>query len=102
MYDVGTNVAVNKTASHLSSLNFADFLWTADKAVDGCTNQSDPDGAKCCSASEGVGASNYWKVDLEEQYSVGLIIIYGRNDQGKGKDCINTMYQCHTLLIAMY
>ena len=81
----GTNVALNKTATQNTDLNFAGFLWTADKAVDGCTNQDNPDGERCCSASQGTGAANYWKVDLGAQYNVELITVYGRSPGSKRK-----------------
>ena len=73
---------MNKSASHLSSLNYAGFNWTADKAVDGCLLRDDPDTQQCCSCSEGAGTDNFWRVDLGQQYTVNDIVIYGRQPAG--------------------
>lgn len=78
LFVAGINVAEGKNATQFTSLNYAGFDWTADKAVDGCVNQDDPDNQKCCSASQGVAASNFWRVDLGQAYTVSLIVVYGR------------------------
>ena len=72
----GANVALNKTATQFSDLDYI-FFWTADKAVDGCSLRDDPDNQECCSATQG-GMENFWTVDLEQQYLVNRIAITAR------------------------
>ncbi|XP_060588341.1 multiple epidermal growth factor-like domains protein 6 [Ruditapes philippinarum] len=69
------NVALSKDATQLG------VYWAPGRAVDGCSLNDDPDTQLCCSASESAdptGSDNFWQVDLQEVYSVGLIVVYGR------------------------
>jgi hypothetical protein len=69
------NVALKKVATQLGT------YWGPERAVDGCSLNDDPDTQLCCSASESAdstGSDNFWQVDLQEVYSVGLIVVYGR------------------------
>ena len=74
-----TNIALYKNATQLGT------FWGPEKAVDGYPLPSNPDDPEQqhCSASEGGtpdGTDNFWQVDLQGLYSIGLIVVYGRTD----------------------
>ena len=81
---VPENVARGKTASQHADLFWNNFTWTADKAVDGCVTQADPDSSGCCSCNAGSGHNSYWKVNLGEKYSVINVTVIGR-ELGTGR-----------------
>lgn len=77
--NAGTNIAVGQNTSQKQSLFYNDFMWTADKAVDGCYDRLSPDVSKCCSSSESaVFTENFWKVDFDVVYSLMKVVVYGR------------------------
>ncbi|KAH3781701.1 hypothetical protein DPMN_159603 [Dreissena polymorpha] len=80
------NVARVKNATQLSAFNDETngFVWTADKAVDGVVPERSPEVDKCCSASQGNAADNYWEVHLGGMFMVGRINIIGRTDNKPG------------------
>ena len=80
------NVALGKPAEQYNDLDYG-FIWSADKAVDGCLDRNNPDVQACCSASEPQTADeeqyNYWKLNLTREYEVKRIIVYGRTGMFK-------------------
>lgn len=61
----------------------AGTYWPAGRAVDGCLLRDMPDTQNCCSASNVTVAqktTNYWKLNLQEQFEVQQVDIYGRHD----------------------
>ena len=75
---IATNVAFNKTASQLQTVNQNGFEWTADKAVDGCILRDNPEIQRCCSSTQGTANVNFWMVDLGRPYIISELIIYGK------------------------
>ena len=91
------NIALNKTASQEPyTLTYNGYKWEASLAVDGTMN-FDTNGCRCCSCA----CSNYvdlnWKLDLGQNFSVGLIAIQGRQDGSYGK--LIDISHWHKLLI---
>ncbi|KAL3880528.1 hypothetical protein ACJMK2_032762 [Sinanodonta woodiana] len=74
------NFALNKSASQSSTLNYKDFQWTADKAVDGNTSGENPDASKTCSATNNYLGNHTWEVDIGFLIIVKTITVYTRND----------------------
>ncbi|KAL3879755.1 hypothetical protein ACJMK2_032041, partial [Sinanodonta woodiana] len=76
------NFALNKYASQSTTLNFNNFEWTADKAIDGNSNGSNPDISKTCSATSFTASDGIhtWDVDIGFQIIVTTVTVYGRND----------------------
>ncbi|KAL3879933.1 hypothetical protein ACJMK2_032209, partial [Sinanodonta woodiana] len=75
------NFALHKSAKQSTTLTYNGFNWTADKAVDGNNNGSDPDNSKTCSATEVVFMNHTWEVDLGVDILVTKITVYGRSDR---------------------
>ena len=76
---------MGKPATQHTDLYWAEFNWTADKAVDDCLDRTDPEFSRCCSASQVMPPQkqdNYWRLNLTRQYEVERIVIYGRNRSG--------------------
>ncbi|KAL3879932.1 hypothetical protein ACJMK2_032208, partial [Sinanodonta woodiana] len=78
------NFALNKYATQSTTLNYRNFNWTADKAVDGNSDGSNPDISRTCSATSVTETySNHtWEVDIGFQIIVKTITVYGRTDAG--------------------
>ncbi|XP_045206721.2 multiple epidermal growth factor-like domains protein 10 [Mercenaria mercenaria] len=77
------NIALNKPATQLGA------YWPADKAVDGCILRDNPELQQCCAASDGGllgGSDNFWQVDLQQAYIIGLIVVYGRASTSQGSE----------------
>ncbi|KAK3594320.1 hypothetical protein CHS0354_028702 [Potamilus streckersoni] len=74
------NFAFNKSAKQSSTLVWNNFNWTADKAVDGNTNGSNPDESKTCSATTDMWGNHTWEVDIGFLIIVKTIIVYKRSD----------------------
>ena len=83
---LGTNVALRKPATQSNDVNYAGWIWTADYAVDGCTDRDQPDSQYCCSTSipKEQETENKWSVDLLGPYVIDRIIIFGRS----GRICV--------------
>ncbi|KAL3879744.1 hypothetical protein ACJMK2_032030 [Sinanodonta woodiana] len=78
-YGLGTlNFAQNKPAVQSSTSQYY-FEWTADKAVDGNSNGSEPRKSMTCSATKynGTVANHTWEVDIGFQIIVKTITVYG-------------------------
>ena len=77
---VDVNVALGKPTEQLSDLEYI-WIWSSDKAVDGCNSAANPNDptAQCCATSEGF-MNNYWKVYLLNTYLVHRIAVYSRGD----------------------
>ncbi|KAL4229451.1 hypothetical protein ACF0H5_012489 [Mactra antiquata] len=79
----GVNIATFQSASQRKDLLYSGFLWTADKAIDGCNDRSVPEVSRCCSSSEEVDlGDNFWRVDFNETFPIMRIIVNGREDFG--------------------
>ncbi|KAL3835863.1 hypothetical protein ACJMK2_021324 [Sinanodonta woodiana] len=76
------NLALNKFAYQSSTLLYNGFQWTADKAVDGNTNGSDPDNSRTCSATNMSQGNHTWEVDIGFQILIKTIIVYERTNTG--------------------
>ncbi|KAL3880530.1 hypothetical protein ACJMK2_032764 [Sinanodonta woodiana] len=75
------NFALNKFAKQSSTLSNY-FPWTADKAVDGNTNDGgNPDESKTCSATAGPYGTQTWEVDFGFLIIVKTITVYERTDK---------------------
>ncbi|KAL3880529.1 hypothetical protein ACJMK2_032763 [Sinanodonta woodiana] len=75
------NFALNKFAKQSSTLSYY-FPWTADKAVDGNTNDGgNPDESKTCSATAGPYGTQTWEVDFGFLIIVKTITVYERTDK---------------------
>jgi len=83
MFNISENVALNGVASQLNALNFFGFLWTADKAIDGCREAANSDTTRCCSCSDPftapLGGVNFWRVDFTTPQSIMRVLIVGRS-----------------------
>ncbi|KAL3879721.1 hypothetical protein ACJMK2_032007 [Sinanodonta woodiana] len=77
------NFALHKSAVQSTTLYYKNFYWTANMAVDGNSNGSDPDNSMTCSAtthSGSVKVNHTWEVDIGQQIILKTITVYGRND----------------------
>ncbi|KAL3879719.1 hypothetical protein ACJMK2_032005, partial [Sinanodonta woodiana] len=76
------NFVQEKPAVQSTILDYK-FNWTADKAVDGNSDGSDPDNSMACSATaENKSMTNHtWEVDIGFQIIVKTITVYGRTDK---------------------
>ena len=74
-------MAYRKPATQSNDVHYAGWIWTADYAVEGCTDRDMPDLQQCCSSSiqTYIETENKWSVNLEGLYIIDLIIIFGRN-----------------------
>ena len=52
LINLGTNVAIGQNATQFNTLEFG-FNWTADKLIENCTSQDDPNNQQCCAATQG-------------------------------------------------
>ncbi|KAL3879758.1 hypothetical protein ACJMK2_032044, partial [Sinanodonta woodiana] len=76
------NSALNKYATQSTTLNFNNFEWTADKAVDGNSNGRNPNISRTCSATQYKPDSIHtWEVDIGVQIVIKTITVYGRTDK---------------------
>ncbi|XP_052257824.1 uncharacterized protein LOC127862660 isoform X2 [Dreissena polymorpha] len=81
------NIAAGGVTSQTSDLNYAGYLWTSDKAVDGCDTaaisanfSSDYEKSRCCSCSDGGAGQQTWTVKLTTPSVLSTIVIEGRTD----------------------
>ncbi|KAK3594317.1 hypothetical protein CHS0354_028697 [Potamilus streckersoni] len=74
------NFAVYKSAYQSSTLNHSNFLWTADKAVDGNITGENPNLSKTCSATKFHLNNHTWEVDIGFLIVVKTIMVYKRSD----------------------
>ena len=76
-----TNVALGKYANQTEDVTYNGWTWSADKAVDGCTDADRPDEQECCSTSLTTQGQpeNLWSVYLLAPYDIERITITGRN-----------------------
>ncbi|KAL3879748.1 hypothetical protein ACJMK2_032034, partial [Sinanodonta woodiana] len=76
------NFALRKYAVQSTTLSAENFLWTAEKAVDGNTSGSNPDNSMTCSAtSPNKSANHTWEVSIGFQIIVKTVTVYGRTDR---------------------
>ncbi|KAK3591415.1 hypothetical protein CHS0354_005342 [Potamilus streckersoni] len=75
------NFALNKFAHQSSTVFYNGFQWTADKAVDGNDNGSNPAISRTCSATNLSLGNHTWEVDIGFQIMVKSIIVYGRTTE---------------------
>ncbi|KAL3879946.1 hypothetical protein ACJMK2_032222 [Sinanodonta woodiana] len=76
------NFALHKSAVQSSTLDYV-FKWTADKAVDGNTDGSDPDKIETCSSTDNTGSNHThhtWEVNITRAIIVKTVTVYGRTD----------------------
>ena len=75
------NVALHKPANQ--SYTYVDLddskTWEAGRAVDDCLIRDPYTPPYCCSATVS-NSNNYWHLNLQDEYQVQRIVIYGRND----------------------
>jgi putative heme-binding domain-containing protein len=83
VYSDGRNVARSGKATQSSTSNGGD----AAKAIDGNTSGKFGDGGQ--THSEENTDSPWWEVDLGAEYSITLVVIYNRTDDGLGKRLAN-------------
>ncbi|KAL3879725.1 hypothetical protein ACJMK2_032011, partial [Sinanodonta woodiana] len=78
------NFALNKHSVQPTTLQ-SRFNWSADKAVDGNSDGSDPDESMTCSSTAPTGSlrNHTWEVDIGFQISLNTITVYGRTDKCK-------------------
>ncbi|KAL3879956.1 hypothetical protein ACJMK2_032232, partial [Sinanodonta woodiana] len=77
------NFALHKYAVQSTTLEYNNFNWTADKAVDGNYDGSNPDNSRTCSSTMvtfNVWANHTWEVDIGPPIIVKTITVYGRTD----------------------
>ncbi|KAL3880532.1 hypothetical protein ACJMK2_032766 [Sinanodonta woodiana] len=74
------NFALYKPASQSTTLNWTNFSWTADKAVDGNTSGVNPEESKTCSATHKSGNFHTWEVDIGFFITIKIITVYKRTD----------------------
>ncbi|KAL3879953.1 hypothetical protein ACJMK2_032229 [Sinanodonta woodiana] len=82
-FGLGTvNFALKKPAVLSSTLDYI-FKWTAEKAVDGNSDGSNPDTSRTCSATYPTTSieNHTWEVDIGFQIIVKTITVYGRTDK---------------------
>ena len=77
------NVALHKPANQSHTWNetveHSRVEWVAKRAVDDCLIRDFYKYPYCCSATVNK-TNNYWHVNLEDEYQVQRIVIYGRHD----------------------
>ena len=75
------NVALHKPANQ--TYTYTDpgnsKAWVASKAVDDCLNRNPFRHPYCCSATL-ADSNNYWHLNLQDEYQVQRIVIYGITD----------------------
>ena len=78
---LATNVALGKHANQTEDVTWNGWVWSADKAVDGCTDADRPDDQECCSTSLPTQGQpiNIWSVYLLALYDIESITIIGRS-----------------------
>ncbi|KAK3597715.1 hypothetical protein CHS0354_040091 [Potamilus streckersoni] len=74
------NFALNKHAYQSSVIDYNNFNWTADKAVDGNTDGSEPEVSRTCSATMERYDNHTWEVDIGFMISVQTVTVYERSD----------------------
>lgn len=70
------NIAYGKQATQSSTLNWSGYDWNANLALDNVTTFTG-DNCQCCSGTTNT-SPKWWKVDLEQEYNIGKIELYGR------------------------
>ena len=76
MKNVALNQPANQTFAYTDP-NGDSNTWVADRAVDDCLIQDPYTSPYCCSATV-AGTDNYWHLNLQDDYQVQRIVIYGR------------------------
>ena len=75
------NVALHKPANQ--SYTYVDpgnsEAWVAGRAVDDCLIRNPYTPPYCCSATL-ADTNNYWHLNLQDEYQVQRIVIYGRTE----------------------
>ena len=75
------NVALHKPATQ--SYTYVEpglsKAWEAGRAVDDCLIRNPYIYPHCCSATV-AEHNNYWHLNLEDEYQVQRIVVYGRTD----------------------
>ncbi|KAL3880533.1 hypothetical protein ACJMK2_032767 [Sinanodonta woodiana] len=74
------NFALRKPATQSTTLNYNNFDWTADKAVDGNTTGVNPDNTRTCSSTYSPLSTKTWEVDIGFLIIVKTITVYERTD----------------------
>ncbi|KAL3879763.1 hypothetical protein ACJMK2_032049, partial [Sinanodonta woodiana] len=75
------NFALNKPANQSTTLNYRNFNWTADLAVDGNSDGRQFETSRTCSGTQEILNVNHtWEVDIGFQIIVKTITVYGRTD----------------------
>ncbi|KAH3696200.1 hypothetical protein DPMN_083665 [Dreissena polymorpha] len=81
------NIAAGGVTSQTLDLDWAGYLWTSDKAVDGCDTaaisanfSSAYTASRCCSCSNGGAGQQTWTVKLTTPSVLSTIVIEGRTD----------------------
>ncbi|KAK3597707.1 hypothetical protein CHS0354_040083, partial [Potamilus streckersoni] len=74
------NFALHKRAYQSSVIDFYNFNWTADKAVDGNSDGSNPDESSTCSATMARLDNHTWEVDIGFLIRIQTVTVYGRSD----------------------
>ncbi|KAL3879750.1 hypothetical protein ACJMK2_032036 [Sinanodonta woodiana] len=76
------NFALHKSAVQSSTLNY-NFEWTADKAVDGNNDGSNPNRIETCSSTDNTyehHVNHTWEVNITQVIIVKTVTVYGRTD----------------------
>ncbi|KAL3879957.1 hypothetical protein ACJMK2_032233 [Sinanodonta woodiana] len=76
------NLALHKSAVQSTTSDWI-FNWTADKAVDGNSDGSNPHTSKTCSATANTikkFVNHTWEVNIGPPIIVKAITVYGRTD----------------------
>ena len=78
---IAENIAFGKPTNQTENVEYAGWVWSADYAVDGCTDRDMPDLQMCCSTTVPTQEKpdNLWRVNLLQSYTIDLIIVYGRS-----------------------
>ena len=76
-----SNIAFQKPSNQTEDVVYNGWIWSADKAVDGCTDSDDPNSQECCSTSLPTQGQveNRWSVFLLQIYVIDYIIVIGRS-----------------------